>query len=161
MTLTALLLVGAALAGDGKRGPWMEEENVPPSVTLSVAPLKLMDRPVLEGTAEFRVGEKRSFAITGSRALGARTVPMEVGVQVREYIAGNFGNGIALGAGAGFTNPNIMELRADSTHIGPFLAVKVTLALFSLEARGGPEVTFGRKGIELAPAVDLSAGISF
>ncbi|MFN7145262.1 MAG: hypothetical protein ACK4YP_15925 [Myxococcota bacterium] len=157
------LLIGAALAGPGEwREPWSEKGGNPPSVTLSVAPLRLIDRPVLEGNAEFRLSPTRSFGIMGARPIAGATGPSEVGLQIREYVAGDFGSGLAFGAAANFTNPQIFQFRADRYSITPFLAAKVTLALFTIEARGGPELYIdNQQGFGIGPRLDLGAGISF
>jgi hypothetical protein len=180
--LLCLCLAAAAFGGEGPREPWFEEEEAPPrSVTLSLAPMALLTGPTLEGMAELRAGPNRSLAITASRPLGvaraplygdegpqgeevgpvAGRPPMELGLQVREYVAGDFSTGLALGAGASFKNPSFREMRADSTTFGPFFAIKMSASLFTIEARGGPAITIDPKGLQLAPKVDFAAGISF
>jgi hypothetical protein len=176
MMLATLVLVGTALCGEGRPAPSFEEEEVPPMVSITVEPLRLMPGPMhdlgrlgrvsrapaLAGTFEVRMGRAGSFAIRGARPFQAQPgAPVEAGVQLREYVLGDFGNGIALGARADFENPRPLALSAEKTTFGPFVSAKLTLAIFTVEARGGPALSIGAKGVTVAPAVDVSAGVSF
>lgn len=91
---------------------------------------------------------------------GARA-PMEVGIQLREYIIGSFDSGLFLGGRAALTNPDLRHFRADQTRFGPIAGVKLTVSIFTVEARGGADVGIGREGFNLMPRVDFATGVTF
>ena len=169
MPLSALILVGSALAGGGDRFAGLDDEPAPRSVSVTLSPLRLMGTPMyglgaapmLDGAAELRLTPTRSVSFTGARSIGPEPAAREYGLQVREYFAGDFSSGVAGGARVTWENPDVMRMRSDAMRFGPFLAIKVTMALFTIEARGGPEVTLTPQAVTVAPAVDVSAGVSF
>lgn len=187
-TLVCALLATAQAKGSDWREPWYEKDVQEGSVTFSLSPLRLLEERTFDLGAELRVGPTSSFGVSATPNLaGRRRGPLEVGLQLREYVVGDFDSGLALGAQGRLVDPDIFRMRADSTSFGPFLAAKVTLAIFTFEARGGPEVTLrnnnnppdlstgprvgprgarrldppGIGGLELAPRVDLRAGLTF
>ena len=181
---TALLLVGAALAGgDWNLPPDFDgAEDTPRSVSITIAPLALLDRPLLDGptgapvleaTVELRAGADRSVALSAAAPLRPRAVvagerPAGLGwgdrafaLQVRQYVSGSFENGIAMGAKALLVNPSLSRLHADGAEIGPFLLVKVTYARITLEAGAGPAITVGPSGVAIRPVADVAVGVTF
>lgn len=92
---------------------------------------------------------------------GSIAAPVEVGLQVREYVAGGFDNGLFLGAQLGVTNPNLRTLRSESTRIGPMAGIKVTLSIITVEARAGADLNLGRQGFYATPRVDFATGLTF
>ncbi len=186
--LTALLCVtlGTAYAGSASdlRNEWSGEYDMPGNLTIMVSPLRLgllpppriggftqPETPMLDITAELRTGETRSFAITGATPLGGRSfgstgiggarAPMELGVQLRDYIVGTFDNGLFIGGHLNFTNPDIRRFRADETTFGPMAGLKVTMSIFSVQARGGANIDLGAQGFRVEPMVDFATGLTF
>lgn len=98
---------------------------------------------------------------TGGRGNQGGRAPVEVGLQMRDYIVGSFDNGLFVGGQVGLVNPDFRNFRADQTRFGPLAGVKLTVSIFTIEARGGADVGLGREGFSLTPRVDLATGVTF
>ncbi|MES2639412.1 MAG: hypothetical protein V4850_08000 [Myxococcota bacterium] len=97
----------------------------------------------------------------GGRGYQGATAPVEVGLQVRDYIIGGFDNGLFVGGQVGLTNPDFRNFRADRTRFGPLAGLKLTVSIFTIEARGGADVGLGPAGFSLMPRVDFATGVTF
>lgn len=89
------------------------------------------------------------------------TAPVEVGLQLRDYVVGGFDNGLFVGGHVGLTNPDLRNFRAERTTFGPMAGLKVSLSIFTVEARGGADVGLGPDGFALRPRVDFATGVTF
>jgi hypothetical protein len=89
----------------------------------------------------------------------------EIGAQAREYVAGNFDNGLNLGGQVRFfktaLQPGDNSTPERAAAFGPFLGVKMTLAVFSLEAQAGAQVIYDTQNVMVRPMMNVMAGLSF
>ncbi|MDP2304924.1 MAG: hypothetical protein Q8P18_02740 [Pseudomonadota bacterium] len=92
---------------------------------------------------------------------GVPTPSVEVGLQIRDYVVGNFDNGLFLGGRMALINPDFRTFRADGTRFGPMGGLKVTLSIFTVEARGGADLEVGKSGLSFEPRVDFATGFTF
>ena len=158
--LPLLALFSIAHAGGHGRMPPPFWEDDAHTITLSISPLYLMV-PMIELTAEFRVEDTRSWTVFGGVGRWGSDPIYDVGGQVREYVLGDFDDGINLGAEVMYSNVNWTGKYDKNVAFGPFVGGKISISLFTVELQGGGHVVIDRDSIQLAPLINFTTGISF
>jgi len=112
-----------------------------------------------------RISEGMEGIASGMNTAMTQRPYWEIGAQAREYVAGNFDNGLNLGGQFRYfkttQEPGDNSTPERAAAFGPFLGVKMTLAVFSLEAQAGAQVIYDTQQVSVRPMMNVMAGLSF
>jgi hypothetical protein len=136
-------------------------------VTLAFDPVGLVRNEVIVG-GEVALGDDRSLAVRGRvptnlrGALPWRNGGWHAAVQLRQYVVGDFDTGVHVAAEGGWNVPaRGLKDPVGHAHVGAYLGAKATLALFSLEARGGAALVGPVHDVTIEPRAQFGVGVSF
>lgn len=118
---------------------------------------------VADLTVELRVAPKTSLGLEGALGSDGEGLVGKGGLELRQYLLGDFDRGLYLGIGADYGNFHEFLPTTTALGVGPTVGAKYTLPVVPLTvgAEVGVDLVAAEDFLAVAPTVGVALGFSF